>query len=161
MPPKRPATIVRPDEGRFIDVAGDRYRFIATSGATDGRYAVWEAVVPPGGGPPPHVHTREEEGFYILDGEIAFYADGRRVVAAAGSFVNAPLGGEHSFRNETDRPARMLIFISPGGLEEMFVAIGDAVADPDAPLTPFGEDQKRRLLETASKFGITLRVPGH
>jgi mannose-6-phosphate isomerase-like protein (cupin superfamily) len=161
MPTNRPAAIVRPLEGRYVDVAGDRYRFIAAFGETNGRYAVWEAVVPPGGGPPPHVHTREEEGFYILEGEIVFYADGKRVVASAGSYVNAPLGGEHSFRNESDRPARMLILIAPGGLEEMFVAIGDAVADPNAPMTPFGDDQKRRLLETAPKYGITLRVPGH
>ena len=59
-----------PTEGRTIAVVGDVYRFLATGADTNGKYAMWEAIVPPGGGPPPHVHSREEEGFYILEGEI-------------------------------------------------------------------------------------------
>ena len=50
-------------EGRTVGVVGDIYRFLAVGEDTDGRYAVWEAIVPPGGGPPPHVHSREEESF--------------------------------------------------------------------------------------------------
>jgi hypothetical protein len=53
-------TIRTPAEGRTIAVVGDVYRFLATSAETNGRYAVWETVVPPGDGPPPHVHSREE-----------------------------------------------------------------------------------------------------
>ena len=63
------------------------YRFLAPGEDTNGKYAVWEALVPPGGGPPPHVHCREEVGFYVLDGE--------RMVATVGT--------PHGFRNETDR----------------------------------------------------------
>ena len=48
------------------------YRFLATGEDTNGNYAIWEAIVPPGHGPPSHVHSREEEGFYILEGEITF-----------------------------------------------------------------------------------------
>ena len=60
------STIRTPAEGRTIAVVGDVYRFLATGQETNGKYAMWEAVVPPGGGPPPHVHSREEEGFYVL-----------------------------------------------------------------------------------------------
>src|ERR1700680_3294479 len=68
---KRMKPIIRiPTEGRTIAVVGDVYRFLATGEDTNGKYALWEAIVPPGGGPPPHVHSREEEGFYILEGEI-------------------------------------------------------------------------------------------
>jgi hypothetical protein len=56
-PTLRPTT-----EGRTIAVVGDVYRFLATADNTHGTYAIWEAIVPPGGGPPPHVHSREEEG---------------------------------------------------------------------------------------------------
>ena len=65
-------TLRNPAEGRTIAVVGDVYRFMATGEDTNGKYAMWEAIVPPGGGPPPHVHSREEEGFYILEGEITF-----------------------------------------------------------------------------------------
>ncbi len=71
-------------EGRTIAVVGDVYRFLATGEDTNGKYAMWEAIVPPGGGPPPHIHSREEEGFYILEGEITFMVGDQRVVATAG-----------------------------------------------------------------------------
>jgi len=57
-----------------VAVVGDVYRFLATGEDTNGKYALLEAIVPPGGGPPPHVHSREEEGFYILEGEITSQA---------------------------------------------------------------------------------------
>lgn len=66
------AIIKKPGEGRTIAVVGDLYRFLATAEDTDGKYASFEAIVPPGGGPSPHVHSREAEGFYVLEGEITF-----------------------------------------------------------------------------------------
>lgn len=59
----RQAIISKPSDGRTIAVVGDVYRFLATGEETQGRYAIWEALVLPGGGPPPHTHSREEEGF--------------------------------------------------------------------------------------------------
>ena len=56
-----PATIRKPGEGRRIGIVGDVYRFLATGEETDGKYATFEALVPPGSGPPPHIHSREEE----------------------------------------------------------------------------------------------------
>jgi len=66
----RVTTLRTATEGRTIAVVGDVYRFLATTADTDGKYAMWEAFVPPGSGPPPHVHSREEESFFILEGEI-------------------------------------------------------------------------------------------
>ena len=99
-------TLRKPGEGRTIAVVGDVYRFLATGEETNGRYAVWEAIVPPGGGPPPHVHSREEEGFYVLEGEITFTIDGKRLVATTGMFANMPVGTPHSFKNEGGKPAK-------------------------------------------------------
>src|SRR5262245_10427760 len=110
----------KPGDGRTIAVVGDVYRFLATGEETDGKYALFEAIVPPGGGPPPHVHSREEEGFYILEGEITFTIDDKPLTAMAGMFANMPFGVPHSFKNESSRPAKMLISIAPAGLEKMF-----------------------------------------
>src|SRR5436853_1957663 len=118
------ATLRKPTEGRTVAVVGDVYRFLAPGEGTNGKYALWEAIVPPGGGPPPHVHSREEEGFYVLEGEIAFTVDGERVVARTGTFANMPVGTPHAFKNESDRPARMLISVAPAGLEELFFEVG-------------------------------------
>lgn len=158
MPDNRPPQVVLPSEGELIDAGGDRYRFLATREVTDGKYGIWEAVVPPGGGPPPHLHTREEEGFYVIDGEIAVYVDGRRVVAGAGAFVNMPVGSTHWFHNEGDQPARMLIIVAPGGMEGLFRQTGRAVVDPASPIPPLGYEEKRRIAAAAPTFGIEVKV---
>src|SRR5688500_7506103 len=106
MPPTRKPILTKPTEGRTIAVVGDVYRFLAMGEDTGGKYAMWEAVVQPGGGPPPHVHSREEEGFYVLEGEITFQIGDERVVAGAGTFANMPVGTPHSFRNDGTRPAK-------------------------------------------------------
>src|SRR5471030_183240 len=104
-------TLRTPTEGRTIAVVGDVYRFLATGDDTNGKYAIWEAIVPPGDGPPPHVHSREEEGFYILEGEITLQVGEKRLVVTAGMFANMPVGTRHSFKNESDRLAKMLISV--------------------------------------------------
>jgi len=158
MPDNRSPHVVLPSEGELIDAGGDRYRFLATREVTDGKYGIWEAVVPPGGGPPPHLHTREEEGFYVIDGEIVVYVGGRRVVAAAGAFVNMPVGSTHWFRNEGDRPVRMLIIVAPGGMEGLFRQTGRAVVDRASPIPPLGAEEKQRIAAAAPAFGIEVKV---
>lgn len=59
--PNQPATIRKPGEGRRIGIVGDVYRFLTTGEESDGKYATFEAIVPAGSGPPPHIHSREEE----------------------------------------------------------------------------------------------------
>ena len=149
-----------PGTGRTIAVVGDVYRFLATGEETGGRYALWEALVPPGGGPPPHVHSREEEGFYVLDGEITFSINGEKVIATAGTFANMPVGTPHSFRNESDRPAKMLISVAPAGLERMFFEVGVPLPEGAGSAPPPTEDEIERLMAVASNYGIEIRVPG-
>jgi mannose-6-phosphate isomerase-like protein (cupin superfamily) len=89
----RNPVINTPQQGRTVAVVGDVYRFLATGEDTNGKYALWEAIVPPGGGPPPHVHSREEEGFYVLEGEITFTIDGKnQTQPRTGSHRSAPNG---------------------------------------------------------------------
>jgi quercetin dioxygenase-like cupin family protein len=95
----RKPTLKKTSEGRTIAVVGDVYRFLATGEESNGKYAMREAIVPPGGGPPPHVHSREEEGFYILEGEITFQIGEKRIVATAGMFANMP-GRDAAFVQE-------------------------------------------------------------
>src|SRR5207253_9774211 len=90
---------------------------------------MWEAIVSPGGGPPPHVHSREEEGFYILEGEITFQIGEKRIAATAGMFANMPAGTPHSSKNESSRPAKMLISLAPAGLANMFFEFGVPLAE--------------------------------
>jgi quercetin dioxygenase-like cupin family protein len=152
--------IRKPGEGRTLAIVGDVYRFLATGEDTAGMYAMWEAIVPPGGGPPPHVHSREEEGFYILEGEITFQINEERLVATAGMFANMPVGTPHSFKNESNRPARMLVSVAPAGLERMFFEFGVPLAEGATSAPAPTMDEIEKLLAIAHEYGIEIRLPG-
>jgi quercetin dioxygenase-like cupin family protein len=154
-------TIRKSAQGRTVAVVGDVYRFLATGADTNGRYTLWEAIVPPGGGPPPHVHSREEEGFYVLEGEIVFTVNGEQVVAQAGTFAHMPVGTPHSFKNESNKPARMLISLAPAGLEHMFFEVGVPLAEGATSALPPTEEEVGKLLAVAPGYGIEILVPGH
>jgi quercetin dioxygenase-like cupin family protein len=155
-----PPTLRKSEEGRTIAVVGDLYRFLATGEETDGKYAMWEAIVPPGGGPPPHIHSREEESFLILEGEITFTVNGEKIVATTGTFANMPVGSLHSFKNATDKTARMIISVAPAGLEKMFFEVGVPVKLGETPAPPT-KAEIEKLLAVAPKYGVEIKVPGH
>ena len=148
------AVIKQPGEGRTIAVVGDVYRFLATGEDTNGKYALWEAIVPPGGGPPPHVHSREEEGFYILEGELEFLAGTETVRAGQGTFVMIPIGTIHTFSNPTDKPARFLNTFTPplylGYFEELSRLNQASVAPTRQQLAELGEIMARYDTEVVS-----------
>ena len=146
-------------QGRTLGVVGDVYRFLATGEDTGGRYALWEALVPPGGGPPPHVHSREDEGFYVLDGEVTLRAGEEPIVAKAGTFANMPVGTLHSFKNEGTQTARMLISVAPAGLEQMFFEVGVPLAEGATTAPPPKKEEIDKLLAVAPKYGIEIRLP--
>lgn len=152
-------TVRKRDEGRTMGVVGDVYRFLATGQDTSGTYALWEAIVPPGGGPPPHIHSREEEGFYVLEGELSVTVEGKHFVVRAGMFANMPVGSLHSFRNESDRPARMLILVAPAGLEAMFFEVGRTLAVGATTAPPPTKEEIAKMLAVAPRYGVEIRAP--
>jgi quercetin dioxygenase-like cupin family protein len=147
--------VLRAGEGKSYWVVGDRYTFLATGEDTGGAYALMHALVPPHSGPPPHVHRREDETFYVLEGELTFQVDGRTIVASAGAFVTLPRGSLHAFRNTGATPAKMLILVNPSGLEKFFAEVGQEATGGSAPAPPDIE----KLLAVAPKYGLEVHVP--
>ncbi|EMI15781.1 Cupin 2 conserved barrel domain-containing protein [Rhodopirellula maiorica SM1] len=154
-----PAIMRRPGEGRRIGIVGDVYRFLATGEETDGKYTTFEANVPPGSGPPPHVHRREEESFLVLEGEMTFQLGDDRFVADEGTFLNMPVGSLHCFKNESDKTARLLITLAPAGLEQMFFEVGQTLDEDAVTAPPPSEAEITRLLEAAPRYGVEIKVP--
>jgi len=141
-------------------VTGDRYRFLAESANTGGRYALCHARAMPGVGPPPHRHSREEEAFFVLGGEITLQADGEQALGDPGAFGNLFRDTLHCFHNATQKEAPMLILlVAPAGLEAMFQHTGHVIDDAASPITPPGDEEKRRLVEIAPEYGIELHSP--
>ena len=154
-----PATIRIPGEGRRIGIVGDLYRFLATGQDTDGKYATFEAIVPPGSGPPPHIHSREEESFLVLEGEMTFQLGEDRIVAGEGTFLNMPVGSLHCFKNESNKTARLLNAVAPAGLEQMFFEVGQPLADDAETAPPPSQADIEKLLEAAPRYGVEIKVP--
>lgn len=145
-----------PGSGKTFSAVGDKYVFLATGEQTGGAYCLAESVVPPGGGPPPHVHTREDEAFYVLEGEITFTVDGRTIVGTAGTFLQAPRGTPHAFKNNSAAPARMLVQCSPAGFEKFMAEFATELPSPDSPPVPPSHAEIEKLLRVAPNYGIEM-----
>ena len=97
-----------------------RFRFLATTVETAGRYSFLAVDVPVGGGPRPHVHQKADEWFYVLQGDPVFHVNDRAITLAEGDFVHIPMGTTHWFE-VIDAPIRVLAGYSPAGEELAFM----------------------------------------
>ena len=150
-------TKIAASDRRPLWVMGAVLEIVIDGDQTDGAYAVAEDRSSPDFGPPPHVHTNEDEAFYVIEGEYLFGGDDGEVRAGPGTFVHAPRGHLHWWRNVGQGPGRHLEIFVPAGLERMFEEIGDPVDDPDAAPPP---PNPQRLLEAATRYGVEFKLPG-
>ena len=115
------AFVVPDGEGRTVrGPAGGPATIKADTKSTNGSLSLLEVTVGPKEGPPAHLHRREDEAWYLLDGRFRFMADDRLFEAAPGSFVFVPRGTTHCFQNLEDRPSRILVLFTPSGMERFF-----------------------------------------
>lgn len=126
------AFVSMPGQGDTFGVAGDVMIIRARGAETHGQLCLVEARVPPGGGPPLHVHKREAESFFVLEGVITFLHPDGPTQVPAGGFVHLPKNVPHAFRNEGDVEARMLVWCIPAGFENMVERAGIPLAGPNA-----------------------------
>jgi quercetin dioxygenase-like cupin family protein len=148
--------LTRTTTGRVrYGAGGGIYQIVATPAETGNTHFAFEAIEPPGGGPPLHVHTREDEFFLVLEGEISFYIDGRVIRAGAGQSAFVPRGAAHCFKNCSDRPARLLVLFTPGDIEGFFEY---GAADEDGGAPP-NDVLLERLEQLAPQFGLEVLGP--
>jgi mannose-6-phosphate isomerase-like protein (cupin superfamily) len=150
--------ILEPNKGKHIAIVGDINTILAFKEDTGGTYSFIEAKVFPGGGPIPHIQTREHEWFYVVEGQIIFNVDEQRIEAKPGTFVNIPPNVLHSFKNETNETAKLIIVLSPPGMEQLFVDIGLEVSDINKQPPPFTDEQKQKLPSLAAKYGMEIKL---
>lgn len=109
---------------------GSRARVLATAEDTAGAFAIVDMLeVPPGSWSPLHVHHREDEGFYVVSGEAAFYLPDRKILLRSGDFFLAPKGVPHTYEAGPEG-ARWIVTTSPAGFER-FVEETAALERPD------------------------------
>jgi len=104
-----------------LAILGQRLEVKLRAAETGGALGATEAVIEPGWeGPPAHIHHREDEAVYVLEGELEFTVAGTLHPAPAGTLVHIPRGARHAWRNVSDRQSRSLTIYTPGGFEAVF-----------------------------------------
>lgn len=125
--------------------------YLAVAEDTGGAYSVFENKMAPGAGPPMHVHTREDEAFYVLDGSFDVQIGERSYAATRGWFGFGPRNVPHAFKATGTAPATMLVIVSPAGFEHFFDDLAEATAVP-----PYDFDRVRAVF---AKHGLEIVEP--
>lgn len=156
---RRALTVADPDsEGlRHLAVVGDTYTILISGDDTNGRYALIDMSIPPGGGPPPHRHDFEEM-FHVLEGEVDVTIRGQMSTANTGQTVNVPALAPHSFRNATDQTVRLLCLVAPAGLEAYFAEFGDHVPNRTSPAPKLTDSEIRERIQKAGALAPQYRI---
>ena len=129
------AIIRHPGERKSVTLAGHPMAFLVTGEDTK-HTSMFEWTIPPGFSTGLHVHRVQEETFYVLEGECEWQVGGERVGATPGTYLFLPPGVPHNIANASDKPARVLMTVSPPGHEHYFEELAEMVArggtsDPD------------------------------
>ena len=126
------AVIRMPGEGREVTLAGKPLAFLVTGEDTK-HTSMFDWTLPAGFSTGLHVHIVQEETFYVLEGECEWQVDGQTVRATPGTYLFLPPGVPHDIRNTSDKPARMIMTVSPPGHEHYFEELAKLAASGSRP----------------------------
>jgi len=135
---------------------GGLYRMKARAADTGGALGLVETELYRGFGPPLHVHRREDEAFYVIEGEVRFRLAEEEFVGGPGTWVWGPRGVPHTFKVESEA-ARALILVTPGGFEAMFEVGGVPVSESPEP--PVQEYDPAHTVAISAQFGFEVVGP--
>ena len=142
-------TITQPGTGNDLHAFGDVLSVMITGEQTGGTLTVMFDETPPGGGPPPHVHSNEDELFLVVEGRISYFVEGQWTEVGVGGAVYLPRGNMHCYRNMGTTPSRHWILTTPSGFEGFFARCADEFAKTGGP-------DMQRIVEIHQEHGIEL-----
>ncbi len=131
--------LVPPGDTRSVWLSGMGVIFKFTGEQTGGLFSVVEHPIEPGRLVRPHMHTREDEFSYVLEGEVVVRIGDQTFQASQGSYVWKPRGIPHTFWNVGPNPARLIELITPAGLENYFIELAGILQQRPPDLAKFGE----------------------
>lgn len=155
-PDHDPSKIVHvpPGGGHSFWVFGDLDIIKTTARDTGGEMTFVETVVPPRSGPPMHIHERESESIYVLEGEVRVLANGMDSTLSPGGFTYMPKNSVHRFENTLENPSRILLIFLPAGIEGYFTELG--VPKVEGVPSPGGKPDWDLLDRVAPKYGLDI-----
>ena len=144
--------VIPPEGGRPVTAFGSTSVFKLESHHTGNALCLAIAETPPGAGPPPHVHRRDDEVFFVLEGELSFLTVTGWVLAPKGSVIYAPRGAPHTFRNQGSTPSRHLVLTLPSGFDQFYIRSAELMAAGGPP-------DLERLKAIAADYGYEFLPP--
>ena len=151
---------VRKDEGEARWWFGALAEIKATAADTGGQMTIVEVTEPPGIEAPLHVHHRDDEAFWVLEGDVTFEVGDTTIEASAGDYVFGPRNIPHRF-TVGDGGCRMLFILSPGGIEDVIRATSEPAPSRTLPPPPGEEptaEEIERLKAIVKEHGYELLV---
>ena len=139
------------NQGKLLNVLGDGITVQVHGNDTGGSLAVCIASGHPGHGPPPHIHSREDETFHVLEGEIEGFVGSQSFKLTAGMTAFLPRNIPHTYRVAGTQPARFLVVLSPAGFERFFEEVG-AMSKKEQQNIP-------RIVELGRQYGLEFLSP--
>lgn len=148
-----PSVVIHPGSGsRVLRAFGEELHLYLTGEETEGAFASWLEITPPGGGPPPHYHANEDEWFHVIEGRVSFFRNSAWEGVGPGARVFCPRHSIHTFKNTGDGPSRMLLTTAPAGFEVFFARAAEEFAQPAPP-------DMGRVITIAEEHGIHFVLP--
>src|SRR5215467_3872478 len=139
------------DGGQKVSILGIPMVIRLHGRDTGGLVSAVESHDVTGGGPPLHIHHREDETFQILEGDYEWTIGGETFVAQKGATLFAPRGVPHTYRYLSQSPGRLMCVITPSGFEGFFEEIGAMI--------PQQQQEIPRVIEVAKKYGLEILPP--
>lgn len=134
------------DAGATFNILGNTTTVKVTGADSGGSYVLYDQILNPGSGVPPHIHTREDEIFFVLEGEVEFLANDQVITARAGDVVHAPRDVPHAYKGVGATPARLRFMAMPAEIEGMFAQLASWPSDQPPDMT--------KLAELCGTYGI-------
>jgi len=152
----QPVRLRKPILENAIWYNGHTFSFLLDAEQTAGAFVLFHCYFRKGGEPPAHFHTKEDETFYILEGEICFHIGDKKFTAKAGDLVYGPKTVPHSFSLVTDT-AKALLLITPAGIETFFKEFSVPAQSLELPPIPEGQPPAKfldNMMTRATELGI-------
>lgn len=129
----------------------------ATAADTGGQMTIVEVTEPPGAEAPLHVHHREDEAFWVLEGDVTFEVGDTTIEAHAGDYAFGPRHIPHRY-TVGDTGCRMLFILTPGGFENLVMAMSEPAGSRTLPPPSDEEPDMERIAAIAKAHGAELLV---